>query len=87
MGCDIRQKNSAKFFSFSEYRLNAFRSIVSKISIGYHLREIVNRKNLTYEKRLGLLHFLLQPYTNGALARGALAAGAAFVSDVKSTVS
>jgi hypothetical protein len=48
---------------------------------------MVNRKNVTYEKRLGLLHFLLKRYHNGTLERGALARGADFVSIVHGTVS
>ena len=47
---------------------------------------MVNRKNLTYEQRLGLLHFLLERYNGDTLERGALAAGAFFVSVVKSAV-
>jgi hypothetical protein len=48
---------------------------------------MVNRKNLTYEKRLGLLHFLLNCNQNDTLERGALASGAAFVSVTHGTVS
>ena len=47
---------------------------------------MVNRKNLTYEKRLRLLHFLLQRYHNDTLERGALASGATFVSVTRGTV-
>jgi hypothetical protein len=48
---------------------------------------MVNRKNLTYEQRLGLLHFLLKHYHNGTLERGALARAADFLSVVQGTVS
>jgi hypothetical protein len=48
---------------------------------------MVNKKNLTYEKRLGLLHFLLKQYQNGTLERGALARAADFLSVVPGTVS
>jgi hypothetical protein len=47
----------------------------------------VNRKNLTYKQRLGLLHFLLKHYHNGALERGALARAADYLSIVRGTVS
>ncbi len=47
---------------------------------------MVNRKNLTHEQRLGLLHFLLRRHHDDNLERGALAQGAAFVSVAKSTV-
>jgi hypothetical protein len=48
---------------------------------------MVIRKNLTYEQRLGLLHFLLQPYDNDTLEWGALAHGAALMSVTRGTVS
>jgi hypothetical protein len=48
---------------------------------------MVNRKNLTYEIRLGLLHFLLKWYHNGTLERGDLARGADFLFVVPRTVS
>jgi hypothetical protein len=48
---------------------------------------MVNRKNLMYENRLGLLHFLLNCCHNGTLERGALARAADFLSVVRGTVS
>ena len=47
---------------------------------------VMNRKTLTCEQRLGLLHFLLERRQNNSLERGALANGAAFVSVTKVTV-
>jgi hypothetical protein len=47
---------------------------------------MVNRKTLTYEQRLGLLHFLLERRQNNSLERRALANGAAFISVTKVTV-
>jgi hypothetical protein len=48
---------------------------------------MVNRKNLTYEQRLALLHFLLKGYHNHTLERGALARAADFLSVARGTVS
>jgi hypothetical protein len=48
---------------------------------------MVIRKNLTYEQRLGLLHFLLKRYNNRTLERGALARAADFLSVARGTVS
>jgi hypothetical protein len=47
---------------------------------------MVNRKTLTHEQHLGLLHFLLERRQNDSLERGALANGAAFISVTKVTV-
>jgi hypothetical protein len=48
---------------------------------------MVIRKNLTYEQRLGLLHFLLLHYDNDTLEQGALAHGAALMSVTRGAVS
>jgi hypothetical protein len=49
-------------------------------STGLRPSKILNRNNLTYQKRLGLLYFLLQRDNNDTLDWGALGHGAAFVS-------
>jgi hypothetical protein len=70
-----------------EYGFETFRSFLTEISTGCVLPKILNRNNLTYQKRLGLVHFLLQRDDNDTLDWGALAHGAAFVSVRGGTVS
>jgi hypothetical protein len=48
---------------------------------------MVNSKNLTFEQRIGLLHFLLKRYQNGNLEQGVLAGAADSLSVVRGTVS
>ena len=63
-----------------QYRFKAFHSIFTQILAECVILKMMNRKNLTYEQRLGLLHNLLKRHCNHKLVWSAFLKGADLLS-------